>query len=97
MEIDSTVGNGVGASNRPVGLDDRPLMSYTDATLHEILRHSCLVYAIPHSATENVRISSYDIPRYVFIPKYDLFPSQILNFHFYQMELSLIKLFVKIM
>ena len=66
MEIDSTVGNGAGASNRPVGLDDRPLMSYTDATLHEILRHSCLVYAIPHSATENVRISSYDIPRYVF-------------------------------
>ena len=40
-------------------------MSYTDATLHEILRHSCLVYAIPHSATENVRISSYDIPRFV--------------------------------
>ena len=95
MEIDSTVGNGVGASNRPVGLDDRPLMSYTDATLHEILRHSCLVYAIPHSATENVRISSYDIPRYVFIPKYDLLPFQILCF--YQMELSLIKLFVKIM
>ena len=78
MEIDSTVGNGVGASNRPVGLDDRPLMSYTDATLHEILRHSCLVYAIPHSATENVRISSYDIPRYVF--EYGLFLFQILIF-----------------
>ena len=70
MEIDSTVGNGKGASNRPVGLDDRPLMSYTDATLHEILRHSCLVYAIPHSATENVRISSYDIPRFVFSNKF---------------------------
>ena len=79
MEIDSTVGNGVGASNRPVGLDDRPLMSYTDATLHEILRHSCLVYAIPHSATENVRISSYDIPRYVF--EYGLFLFQILEFY----------------
>ena len=79
MEIDSTVGNGVGASNRPVGLDDRPLMSYTDATLHEILRHSCLVYAIPHSATENVRISSYDIPRYVF--EYGLFLFQILEYY----------------
>ena len=78
MEIDSTVGNGVGASNRPVGLDDRPLMSYTDATLHEILRHSCLVYAIPHSATENVRISSYDIPRFVF--EYGLFLFQTLDF-----------------
>ena len=78
MEIDSIVGNGVEPSNRPVGLDDRPLMSYTDATLHEILRHSCLVYAIPHSATENVRISSYDIPRYIF--EYGLFRFQILEY-----------------
>ena len=85
MEIDSTVGNGKGASNRPVGLDDRSLMSYTDATLHEILRHSCLVYAIPHSATENVRISSYDIPRFVISNKFhiNVYVERYYSAHFY--------------
>ena len=63
MEIDAIVGKENDTNNRPVGLVDRTLMPYTDATLHEILRYSCLVYALPHSTTENIRLSSYDIPR----------------------------------
>ncbi len=34
-------------------LDDRPRCPYTDATLHEVMRHACLVYAVPHAATED--------------------------------------------
>ncbi len=33
------------ADGRPVSLDDRPAMPLTDATLHEVMRCACLVYA----------------------------------------------------
>ena len=39
-------------------------MPYTDAVLHEVLRHSCLVYVVPHATTENTHLSAYNIPRY---------------------------------
>ena len=63
-EIDSVVGKSGAKAGRTVGLDDRISMPYTDATLHEVLRHSCLVYVIPHSTTEDVQLSSYNLPRY---------------------------------
>ena len=62
-EIEVIVGKDSSSEKRTVGLDDRSTMPYTDATLHEILRHSCLVYAIPHSTLEDVTLSSYTLPR----------------------------------
>ena len=46
-EIDGIIGKSEGENeSRPITLSDRAAMSYTDAVLHEILRHSCLVYVV---------------------------------------------------
>jgi hypothetical protein len=34
-------------------------MPYTDAVIHEILRHSCLVYAVPQATTTAVELDEY--------------------------------------
>nr|APH81375.1 cytochrome P450 CYP3033A1 [Tigriopus kingsejongensis] len=46
-----------------VSLDDRSNMPYTDAVLHEVMRHSCLVYAVPHATTEDVSVQGFDLPK----------------------------------
>ncbi|TRY81001.1 hypothetical protein TCAL_13811 [Tigriopus californicus] len=56
-EINRTIGK------RKVTLDDRTQMHYTDAVLHEVMRHSCLVYAVPHATTEDVMVQGYDLPK----------------------------------
>ena len=48
QEIDQICGN------RSVMLADKPLMPFTEATVNEVLRHSCLVYTIPHSTTDDL-------------------------------------------
>ena len=40
--------------NRPICLADKPLLSYTEATINEVMRHTCLVYTVPHSATADL-------------------------------------------
>jgi len=47
-EIDTVIG-----SRAPL-LEDRVAMPYTDAVIHEVLRHSCIVYTTPHATTEEV-------------------------------------------
>jgi hypothetical protein len=39
---------------RPVRLADKPLMCYTEATVNEVLRHTCLVYTVPHATTADL-------------------------------------------
>jgi len=56
-EIDSVVGS------RAPELNDRPKMPYTDAVIHEVLRHSCIVYTTPHATTEDVEFHGYTIPK----------------------------------
>jgi cytochrome P450 len=55
-EIDAVIG-----SRTPL-LEDRPGMPYTDALIHEVLRHSCIVYTTPHATTEEVELSGYTLP-----------------------------------
>jgi len=55
-EIDEVVGS------RGVLLEDRPNMPYTDAFIHEVLRHSCVTYTSPHSTSEDVVFHGYNIP-----------------------------------
>ena len=44
-------------------IKDRASMPYTDAFLHEVLRHSCIVYTTPpHATTEDVVFHGYNIP-----------------------------------
>merc|ERR550525_626968 len=38
-------------------------MPYTDAFIHEVLRHSCIVYTTPHATTEEVEFHGYTIPK----------------------------------
>ncbi len=45
-----------------VTLESRPLMPYTDAVLHEVMRHVCLVYAVPHATTQKMNLGSYELP-----------------------------------
>ena len=56
-EIDSVVGD------RSPELDDRTAMPYTDAFIHEVLRHSCIVYTTPHATTEEVNLRGYTLPK----------------------------------
>ena len=37
-------------------------MPYTDAALHEIMRHTCLVYTVPHATTDRVSLGGYQFP-----------------------------------
>ena len=55
-EIDSIVGH------RSASLEDRPNMPYTDAFIHEVLRHSCITYTSPHATTEDLVFHGYHIP-----------------------------------
>ena len=55
-EIESVVGC------RSAMLEDRPQMPYMEAVIHEILRHSCLTYTVPHATTEDVVFHGYNIP-----------------------------------
>nr|AKH03500.1 cytochrome P450 3033B1 [Paracyclopina nana] len=48
---------------RTVRLADKPLMSYVEATIMEILRHTCLVYTVPHSTTDDLEIDGYALPK----------------------------------
>merc|ERR1711953_523294 len=56
-EIDSVIGS------RTPELVDRQAMPYTDAVIHEVLRHSCIVYTTPHATTEEVEFHGYTIPK----------------------------------
>jgi len=56
-EIDSVIGS------RTPELVDRQAMPYTDAVIHEVLRHSCVVYTTPHATTEEVEFHGYTIPK----------------------------------
>ena len=38
-------------------------MHYTDAFIHEVLRHSCIVYTTPHATVEDVQLNGYSIPK----------------------------------
>jgi cytochrome P450 len=46
-----------------VTLADRSSLPYTDAVLHEVMRHSCLVYVVPHAATEDLNVQHYLVPK----------------------------------
>ena len=56
-EIEQNVG-----SRSPM-LEDRAAMPYTDAFIHEVLRHSCIVYTTPHATTEQVELRGYTLPK----------------------------------
>jgi len=56
-EIDQVIGS------RTPELVDRASMPYTDAVIHEVLRHSCIVYTTPHATTEDVEFHGYTIPK----------------------------------
>ena len=49
--------------DRTPDLDDRSAMPYTDAFIHEVLRHSCIVYTTPHATTEEVELNGYTLPK----------------------------------
>merc|ERR1711872_392234 len=48
--------------SRTPSLQDRSNMPYTDAFIHEVLRHSCIVYTTPHATTEEVQFHGYTLP-----------------------------------
>ena len=56
-EIDSQVGS------RSPCLEDRNQMHYMDAFIHEVLRHSCVVYTTPHATTETVQLEGFTLPK----------------------------------
>lgn len=68
-EVDAVTAGG----SRPVTLFDTEIMSYTTATIFEVLRYSSSPI-VPHVATEDVQISGYGITKgtMVFINNYDL-------------------------
>jgi len=55
-EIDNVIGCGQAT------LEDRPRMAFTDAFIHEVLRHSCITYTSPHDTTEDVEFHGYHLP-----------------------------------
>lgn len=57
-EIESVVG--VGGN---VTLDHRHDLPYTDAALHEVMRHCCLVYTVPHATTCDLDFEGYHLPK----------------------------------
>jgi cytochrome P450 family 2 subfamily J len=55
--------NEVGTS-RPVGLDDRPRLPFTEAVIQEVLRMSCIApLGVPHYAQEDIHVGQYTIPK----------------------------------
>jgi len=55
-EIDTVLGSRI-----PL-LEDRAKMPYTDAFIHEVLRHACIIYTTPHATTEEVQFHGYTLP-----------------------------------
>jgi len=55
-EIDTVLGSRI-----PL-LEDRANMPYTDAFIHEVLRHACIIYTTPHATTEEVQFHGYTLP-----------------------------------
>jgi len=55
-EIDTVLGSRI-----PL-LEDRAKMPYTDAFIHEVLRHACIIYTLPHATTEEVQFHGYTLP-----------------------------------
>jgi len=49
--------------SRTPSLQDRPNMPYTDAFIHEVLRHSCIVYTTPHATTKQVQLNEFILPK----------------------------------
>ena len=59
LEIDEVVG-----PNRRVTLQDKASLPYTNAVLTESLRMATIVpYALPHSATNDITLNGYKIPK----------------------------------
>ena len=56
-EIDSVIG-----SRMPL-IEDRPFLPYTNAFIHEVLRHACIIYTTPHATTEDVEFHGYTLPK----------------------------------
>ena len=55
-EIESVLGC------RSAMLEDRPQMPYMEAVIHEVLRHACITYTVPHATTEEVVFHGFTIP-----------------------------------
>merc|ERR1711962_180607 len=56
-EIDTVIGS------RAPELTDRQMMPYTDAVIHEVLRHSCIIFTTPHATTEKVTFHGFTLPK----------------------------------
>ena len=67
LEIDEVVG-----PNRRVTLQDKASLPYTNAVLTESLRMATIVpYALPHSATNDIALNGYKIPKVnIFLVKF---------------------------
>ena len=51
-------------SSRPVTMEDKPNLPYTEAVIHEILRLTCIApLGLPHSAHVDVKIGDFLIPK----------------------------------
>ena len=44
-------------------IEDRPFLPYTNAFIHEVLRHACIIYTTPHATTEDVEFHGYTLPK----------------------------------
>ena len=51
----------VGRERQPT-LEDRAAMPYTEAVIHEVLRHACITYTSPHATTEDLEFHGYHLP-----------------------------------
>ena len=59
QELDQVVGR-----ERPVGLEDRGKLPFTEACIHEILRHAPIFpFGLPHSANTDTTLNGYFIPK----------------------------------
>jgi cytochrome P450 len=62
-KVHAEILNEVGKS-RPVGIQDRSKMPYTEAVVQEVLRIICLApLGLPHYATEDIKAGQYTIPK----------------------------------
>lgn len=60
-EIDRVVGQ-----SRPLTMDDRVNLPYTDAVLHEIQRIGNIVpLSLPHVTNKTIQLEGYDIPKVI--------------------------------